>query len=580
MLKGNRYKVLGICTDTIKKGDKIFIRNGERVYGAVGWYRIVNPLKKLGAEISVGHLVSSTPQSALELKSKGDIWYCKMADNTDIDAIYGAHKEFTGAKFILDLDDYPGKVNEDHPDFKDIEDRREMRERMIKMADHIVVTNDELKNAIKELNPYITVIPNAIDPKIWEVKRKKRNDGVVRIGWMSSGSHFADLPIINPVIDELIAKYPNVEVHYAGMIWGNKQEGREYHHSGTNGYDDFPQFYADLDIDIAIAPLKDTLFNRCKSNIKWLEAAMLGIPMVASDVLPYRSIQHGKTGFLASNKDQWLKYLSHLIENPAERKKIGSQAKEEVIKNWNIKNFLPLYEKLFVKILEKKDLTVVTAITGGKDDLRPQLEYKGVEYVAFTDLKDSQWKTYPVCDKFKRDVMNAKIHKILTHKYVDTPYIVWIDGNVTLKQDPHNLIKLMGDKDFAFFKHPGRDCLYDEADACVEMGKGNRKELAEQIKAYAKQSVKPHSGLWEVPCFIRKNTPKANAAFERWWVEVTRYSNRDQVSFPVAFKGEKIALIPGSVDKWDDYSDMKTHKKRFPGNEFFKRAKHNHYKNQ
>lgn len=579
-----KHKILGVCTDTIRKGDKIFLnKKGEKVYGAIGWYRIVNPLKKLGAEIMISPPISSTPQNALFFKSKGDIWFCKLSDNEGVDNIYGAHKEFTGCKLIIDIDDYPGKVNEDHPDYLDIEDRREMRERMLIVADHLVVTNEALKEAVKHLNPYITVIPNAIDPAIWEVKRKKkRKDGMVRIGWMSSGSHFADLPIINPVVDTILAKYPNVEIHYAGMIWGSKKEGREYHHSGTSGYDHFPQFYADLDIDIAIAPLKDTLFNRCKSNIKWLEASMLEIPMVASDVLPYHDIKHGTTGYLATSTESWVKYLSLLIENPALRQKIGKEAKAEVLKNWTIDKFLPLYENLFKKITEKKDLTVVTAITGGKDNLMPQPEYKGVEYVAFVekDLKDSQWKTRPACDKFKRDVMNAKIHKILTHKYIDTEYIVWVDGNVKLKQDPHNLIKLLGDNDFAFFKHPGRDCLYEEADACVGLGKGNPKELAEQVKSYAKLSVPPHGGLWELPCFIRKNTPKANAAFERWWVEVTRYSNRDQISFPIAFKGEKIALIPGSVDKWDDYTDMQANKKEFPGNDYFKRVKHKHYNNQ
>ena len=92
-----------------------------------------------------------------------------------------------------------------------------------------------------------------------------------------------------------------------------------------------------------------------------------------------------------------------------------------------------------------------------------------MKYVAFTDEKSEEWETRKPCDKFVKPVMNAKIHKVLTHKYVDTPYIVWIDGSITLKQDPHELIKLLVDKDCAFFKHPGRDCVYSEADACVSL---------------------------------------------------------------------------------------------------------------
>lgn len=579
-LASNKYKVLGICTDTILKDGVPLLKDGKRQHGAVGWYRIVNPLKKLGAEIVIGMTLRSKIENAQEMKDKGEIWYSKISDNEGIDHIYGAHKEVMGCKMIIDLDDDPGSVNEGHPDFKALEEKKDMRLRMVKLADHLVVATEEIKEAVKHLNPYITVIPNSIDPALWNFKNKKKNDGKVRIGWMSSGSHFADLPIIRPVMEEICAKYPHVEFHFAGMTWDALEDKQFFHHVGRSGYLDFPKWYASLGIDISVAPLKDTQFNRCKSNIKWMEAAMLEIPTVASDVAPYKCIQHGKNGFLATNKEQWVKYLSKLVEDATLRKTIGKAAKQEVLDHWTVDKFLPEYEKLFKKMLEKKDITVVTAITNGKDNLLPQPEYKGVEYVAFVDegVKDSQWKTRKACDKFAKPVMNAKIHKLLTHKYIDSEYIVWMDGNMTLKQNPHNLIKLMGDKDFAFFKHPGRDCLYEEAMTCVELGKGNVLEIAEQVKEYAKVGFPEHAGLTEMTCFIRKNTPKANAAFERWWVEVTRFSNRDQIAFPVAFNGEKWATIPGSIACYKDAKNMENYKELFPGNDYFQWRDHIHFK--
>lgn len=568
----NIPKILGICTDTIKKDGKVILKEGEKLYGAVGWYRIVNPLKRLGANIAIGLGVKASADSAMELKELGDVWVCKMADNEGIDHIYGSHKDFTGCKFVLDLDDDPYHTNPDHPDFKELEQKKEMRMRMIQMADHVICSTQDIADVIKDDNPYITVIPNAIDPKIWEVKKPKRKDGIIRIGWISSGSHFSDLPLIEGVIDDILNKYPNVEFHFAGMTSEETAGDRVFHHIGTNGYADFPQFYADLDFDIAIAPLKDNQFNRCKSNIKWMEAAMLELPVVASDVLPYQCIEHGKTGYLAKYPKQITKYLSWLIENPEKRKEIGKAAKAEVLKNWTIDKFMPEYEKLMQKLTEEKDITVVTAITGGKDTLTKQSEYPGVEYVAFLDedVKDSQWQVRPACDKFARPVMNAKIHKLLTHKYVDSEYIVWQDGNMKLKQDPHELIKLLGKNDFAFFKHPGRDCLYEEANACVNLQKGNVLEIAEQVKTYAKQGFPSHAGLTEMTAFIRRNNKHANEVFEKWWTEVTRYSNRDQIAFPVAFKGEKWATIPGSVAYAEGNSV-------FTGNDYWEYSKHKHY---
>lgn len=572
-------KVFGICTDVLKEDGQEILKDGKRIHGAIGWYRIINPLEKLGYETTIGLKVSANVQSALELKEKGDIWMCKMTDNENIDFIYGAHAEVTGCKFVLDLDDDPDNVDPDHPDYDELLKRRDMRIRMIKVANHIIVSTEGIKQAIKHINPHVTVIPNAIDPKIWEVQKpKKRDDGIIRIGWISSGSHFADLPVINPVLDALKIKYPQIEIHFAGMVADNTGVDREYHHRGTNGYQDFPQWYSYQDYDIAIAPLKDTQFNRCKSNIKWMEASMLGIPCVASDVEPYRCIVDGKTGYKAKNTNQFIKYLSWLIESEELRKKIGQQAREEVLKNWTIDKFLPKYTELFEKLAEKKDITVITAIAGGKDKLKEQPAYPGVEYVAFVDddVKSETWKTRKVCDKFVKPVMNAKIHKILAHKYVNTPYIVWIDGSITLKKDPHELVKLMGKKHFAFFKHPGRDCLYEEASACIGLKKGEVTEISEQVKEYARDGVKEHSGLWECTAFIRDTSGYSNLLFEKWWVEVSRYSERDQISFPVVFGEVEKETIPGSVEQSPIYEKVLSSSwhKNFPGNEYFKFKKH------
>jgi len=579
-----KFSILGICTDTRKKNGIPMLRNGEKIYGATGWYRIVNPLKKLGANIEVGIIVRTTAEDAMRLKGLGDIWFMKMADNDNIDFLYATHRDFTGAKLVIDLDDDIDNIHPDHPEYEGLKEKLPMRERMVKIADHVVVATEHIAKGIRHLNPNITVIPNAIDPKIWDVKRKKRNNDIIRIGWMSSGSHFVDSPIIEDIMQELLKEYPNLEFHVAGMVKDYIKGDRWVHHEGTVGYDEFPQFYEDLGIDIAIAPLKDIPFNHSKSNIKFLEASMLEIPIVASDISTYNCIKHGKTGYLASSPEQFKKYLKFLIENPDKRKEIGQNAKKYVLENWTIDKFLPKYEELFEKLLDKKDITVMTAITGGKDNLYNQPEYKGVDYVAFIDedVKNPQWKIKKACNKFAKPVMNAKIHKILGHKYCSTPYIVWQDGNCALKKDPRELVKLMGDKDFAFFKHPGRDCLFEEADTCVQLEKGDITEIAEQVRAYADPNgvnFDLHAGLIEATCFVRRNNKHANDLMEKWWVEICRYSNRDQISFPVVFKGEEWATIPGSVQRSPMYGkkDAKPWHAGFPGNDYFQYTKHNKY---
>lgn len=559
--KKNPYKVFGISTDSGRAG-------GEGTVGAIGWYRIINPLEKLGANISLAFKFAKTYENALQMKSQGDIWVTKMADNEDIDIVYSAHREATKSKLVLDLDDDPFLINDAHPDKDLIQAKKFMRERLVRMADHIIVSTEPIKQSVKSFNPYVTVIPNAIDPKIWEVKKKKKNDGIIRIGWIASGSHVAEFPIILEVFSELRDKYKNVEFHFAGITMEDFEENRVFHHRGTASYLDFPQWYANLGIDISVAPLLDTPFNRAKSNIKWMEASMLEIPTVASDVLPYQCIKQGRTGYLAKTKGQFIKHLSWLIENKELREKIGKQAKQEILDNWTTDKFLHLYKNLFNSMNDKKDLTVITSITGGKDTLKDQPTYPGVQYLAFTDQKSDFWTTKKPCDKFKDPVMNAKIHKVLAHMYCDTEYIVWMDGNMTLKQDPHELIKLLDLEDCAFFTHPGRDCIYEEAEACLYLKKGKYEEITEQVKDYSnpdKYAQPQHGGMAELTCFVRKNTPEVNTIFEKWWAQICRYSERDQISFPVVFG--HYDTIPGSIG--EIAGDV-----RFPGNKYFKFSNH------
>src|SRR3546814_14721972 len=72
------------------------------------------------------------------------------------------------------------------------------------------------------------------------------------------------------------------------------------------------EFFRSIDYAVGVAPLSDTTFNRSKSDIKFLELAALGIPTIASDVAPYRSIRHGETGLQigsASCRDRVCQYV-------------------------------------------------------------------------------------------------------------------------------------------------------------------------------------------------------------------------------------------------------------------------------
>ena len=155
-------------------------------------------------------------------------------------------------------------------------------------------------------------------------------------------------------------------------------------------------------------------------------------------------------------------------------------------------------------------------------------------------------------DKFKLDVMNSKIYKILSHKYFpEHDNSIWIDANINLKVDIKVLLdEFLKDADIALFHAPFSDCIYKRVEAIkTRLHSKYHKILDEQILTYKKDGFPAEYGMGQCGMIIRKNNDIVSEFNERWWSEICRYTNRDQVSFPyVWWKMKdriKIKLIKG-----------------------------------
>jgi len=547
---GLTAKTLTINTDWGRPGSK-----GK--YGGVGWYRLINGWEDLGANVIKSEYRLEGANSIKELKEKGEVLITKLMDGEEVVRQLLVLREVTNSRLVLDLDDDPFNINVGHPNYEHFKERQELYKYFIKEADHIICSTQLIADTVKPYNNKISIIPNSINRKIWKnIKKTRKKDKKIRIGWFGSGSHITDLPMTMEFMSEILEKYPQVEFHLAGIVTEKIGKDRVIHHIGTEGYQEYPQFIADMNIDIAIAPLENNQFNRCKSNIKWLEHSMLKIPMVLSDVAPYsKSVDNYKTGFLAKNKNQWIKYLSWLIENKEKRKEIGNRAYEEVLKNWTLEKQLHKYEEVIERV-RKKNIVVYTSIVGGKDNLLDNQNTIGADFIAFTDQKSNIWKTLEPYNRFKDNRRNSRIQKIMPHLFFpDYEYSIYIDGNITIKIPAQELIdKYLGDKDIAVVRHSGRDCIYDEANAIVGFGFEEPAILANQIKEYSKRGIKEHSGLAECGFMIRRNTKEVARMNEKWWAEYTVYSKRDQLSFPIAFDFSKINFIELPIWRNQDFT--------------------------
>jgi glycosyltransferase involved in cell wall biosynthesis len=107
------------------------------------------------------------------------------------------------------------------------------------------------------------------------------------------------------------------------------------------------------DADILVTPLMDDVYNRCKSQIKWLEASSAAIPGVWQKIRQYEEVIDGTNGILAKKDTEWYKAIKYLIDNPEKRKKMGEKTFKDV-KKWQTQEHLEEYAQFFHQILLDK----------------------------------------------------------------------------------------------------------------------------------------------------------------------------------------------------------------------------------
>lgn len=217
-----------------------------------------------------------------------------------------------GFRIIYEIDDVV--FHEDIPDYNKFKGAfidpsiRQNIVDIINMCDEATVTNPYMRDYFREKTGKneITVIPN-MPPKWWIghfFNPTKLNNNLIankkkpRVLYAGSGAHFdVDFKVGNKddferVVDSIIATRHEFTWVFMGSA-PNKlipyiKTGEIELHNWQSLYN-YPQKIYDLNVQMMVAPLQDNHFNRCKSDIKYIEAASFGIPIACQDIVTYKN---------------------------------------------------------------------------------------------------------------------------------------------------------------------------------------------------------------------------------------------------------------------------------------------------
>ena len=235
-----------------------------------------------------------------------------------------------GVRVVYDLDDNLWELPPFHPAYKKFGiDEKTAATAIIREVDAVTVTTKAMEDAIalhcgEDVRKKIVIIPNAIDVSQFPVRPVypvscQDKDKPFRILWAGSATHEQDFMVCMGALDQFMKAHQDdsVRVLFVGYLpaqvsrlvqekhWFNRVEHVEFMNIET-----YFDMLRRVKADIAIAPLLPCAFNAAKSNIKWMEYTLAGIPVVASNFPPYsNTIVHNTNGLLASTKDEWVKAL-------------------------------------------------------------------------------------------------------------------------------------------------------------------------------------------------------------------------------------------------------------------------------
>jgi glycosyltransferase involved in cell wall biosynthesis len=311
--------------------------------GATRRYRCdhqAEQLSLLGAAVDVAGLEEVDPQGAFEA------YRVFVLHRVPIDVEVETFLEEARRRrrpVIFDSDDliFDPEAELYVPESARRDDRLRRHADVLTRADAVTVSTEPLRHAASAFHDRVVVTPNVVSAEMVaqaDAASARRPSGrktapVVLAYLSGTPTHDRDFVEAADGVLWALRTYPDVRLLVVGHLDVDHrfaEFGERIERMPVQPWQELPELLTHVDINLA--PLEaGNPFSECKSCVKYLEAALLGVPTVASPRADFaRVIQDGRNGLLAEGGAQWRDALERLIESPVLRRDIGHNAWQDV----------------------------------------------------------------------------------------------------------------------------------------------------------------------------------------------------------------------------------------------------------
>ncbi|VFT41415.1 O-antigen biosynthesis protein [Pseudomonas aeruginosa] len=296
-----------------------------------GHYRVIQPFSALRESASIDGALSIGLMHVADLERYDpDVLVLQRQVGEERLEAMRRMQAFSRAFKVYELDDYLPNVplKSAHRQHLPKDILRTLR-RGLGYVDRFVVSTPALAEAFAGLHPDIRVIENRLPVGWWQGLRAQRRRGErPRVGWAGGSSHTGDLELIADVVRELADE---VDWVFFGMCPPSIRPFVREVHAGVP-IERYPRALAALDLDLALAPVEQNLFNECKSNLRLLEYGACGFPVVCSDVRCYQDdlpVTRVKNRFR-----DWVEAIRMHTRDLDAAARAGDNLRERVLADW------------------------------------------------------------------------------------------------------------------------------------------------------------------------------------------------------------------------------------------------------